>query len=202
MPRHLNERYCRKLTGECGVECFSPLEHREFNCAAINKMAHDLAAHRAKCNLCAKRRPHIGFNSSAGQGQIDNPAFILPAIIERQNRYRVTRRNTFMATVFRQIQFMTICKPGQLSSKFVFLAFRRENGHGKAVGQGAGKYTFHPADMIDVGNNLFTKSAGVVGYERAVAGRHVDNLARILRAILKHVTAVELDMHTLKIATF
>lgn len=202
MPRLLYNWIFRKLAGESRVERLSSLQYGKFNCAAVIEMAHHLTAHGPKCYLCAKCGSHIGFNGCTGKGQIYDPAFILPSVIEGQYSNRIARRDTFMAPIFRQIQLVPVCEPSQLCGKLVFLAIRSKDRHGKTIRQRAGKDTLNATDVIDIGNDFFAKPTCVICYERAIARRHVDNLARIFSTILEHVTSIQLDMDTLEISTF
>ena len=54
------------------------------------------------------------------------------------------------------------------------------------------------ADMIDVGNDALADLAAHRRHQRGTAGRHVDDLARILIAVGQHEASKHVDFHTLK----
>src|SRR6516225_6728911 len=107
-----------------------------------------------------------------------------------------------MAAIFWQVKDLPICEPGELRRKLVTFAQRRRDTHRKVIFKDTGYFAFESAQVVDIGDNPFTRLAGNRCNQGHSAGRHVGYLARKLTSVGKHIAAKQVDPHALVAATF
>src|SRR5690606_28470231 len=103
--------------------------------------------------------------------------------------------------VFRQVQLMPVGEPGELRGKLVALAVRGDDRHGEAIVERARDYAFDAANMVQIGHHALAGLAGALGAEGDASGRHVDDAARMLGAVLEHEAPIDPDADTLEVAS-
>ena len=103
-----------------------------------------------------------------------------------------------MAPIFRTAQEVPIGEPRQLRSQLFALARGRRDRHRKAIRMYADDRSFEPPEMVNIGNDAFTLCTGNWCHNRHAAGRHVDDLTGELTPIRQHISAKQIDTHTLE----
>src|SRR5690606_38406973 len=88
--------------------------------------------------------------------------------------------------------------PGELRGDLLALARRGDEVHAEAAVGEFEDSPFHPAQMIEIDDDLFAHAAGNRRDDQRIAGLHFDDLAGKLAAVDQHVAAQDRYAHTLE----
>ena len=103
-----------------------------------------------------------------------------------------------MAAVFRQIEDVTVGKPGELGGELVALSGSGADRHRKPIVDDAGDLAFDAADMVEIGDHAVADIADSGRQQRQPTRRHIDDLARKFAPVRQHVAAEQMHLDALK----
>ena len=189
-------------SGQVFFERVGVLHTRKFDRESSVEIAHDAALNLSERDQSSHCRERIAGDRSARQGQVDDPASQARPIRQGHRGTRIFRLEAFMTAILGRTQKVPVGEPGQLRGELLPLAGSGRDGHRKAIGVNADDRSFETAEMIDVGNDAFALSPGHRRDNRHSSRRHVDDLTGKLAPISQHISAKEIDAHTLKASPF
>src|SRR3954452_13122739 len=139
--------------GNALFESFNWLRMHELEREAIFEVSDHAALHPAEQNRRFQRGAVLRGDGGARQREVDDAAGHLGAVLERQHRNWVTRHDTIVAAVFRQIEDVAVGEPGQLCRQLVTLSRRRADQHAEAIVDDAGDLASEAAAKVEIGDH-------------------------------------------------